>query len=228
MDMPQQGRLSVSKPHAWASRFQFEYLPQGAALTTMGVAILDHGGSHIGQLPMQGVCKMSFGVLGGGGPSSSSVHSRWWWWRQWQHHDSDKRLSLAAWCARLKNFHLPKDKVRKEGSDCMFGWCSFLPCMQLRQHQTSKENLLCQCMYSKHCRCAYVCWTALQCQKSRVPWFWTDSEHPGLFSWRPCYHGEGTHHQHQLPSQHPESLCCVQSFTNEVTGTGHLVDRTCN
>ena len=67
--------LSASKPHVWASRFLvpkfatrcrtdnnapywFKYLPPGAALSTMGAAILDHSGSHGSHLPRQGVCKL--------------------------------------------------------------------------------------------------------------------------------------------------------------------------
>ena len=45
------------------------WLVPGVAVSTMGAAILD-GGSHVCQLPRQGVCKLSIGALGG---SSSSV-----------------------------------------------------------------------------------------------------------------------------------------------------------
>ena len=38
------------------------YLPQGAALITAGAAILDHGGSHVGQLLRQGLGELSIGV----------------------------------------------------------------------------------------------------------------------------------------------------------------------
>ena len=122
-----QGRLSTSKPRSWASRFHsfniccnicplsrmgaatsdhgdshvgwFQLLPQGAILTTIRAAVLDHGGSHqltsfnicqsaalrgaaildhggryVGQLPWQGTWELSIGVPEGDRPP---VHL-WW------------------------------------------------------------------------------------------------------------------------------------------------------
>ncbi len=45
-------------------------------MSIIGAAILDYGGSHVWQLPRQGVCELSIRAIGGGGPSSSSsVHA---------------------------------------------------------------------------------------------------------------------------------------------------------
>ncbi len=48
----------------------FLFLPEGAALSTTGAAVLDHtcmAATYVGQLPGQGVCELSIGVLEGSG-----------------------------------------------------------------------------------------------------------------------------------------------------------------
>ncbi len=83
---------------------KFQYLPQGAAIrgppywpvlvfatySTEGATILDHEGSHVGQLLRQGVWELSIGVLQGV-PTTSYIHDDDGWpQQQEQHHDSDK------------------------------------------------------------------------------------------------------------------------------------------
>ncbi len=72
----EEGRLSASKPHPIVlchadhmitSCNQFQLATTRCSTDHNGAAMLDHGGSHVGQLRRQGVWELSIGLVEGGG-----------------------------------------------------------------------------------------------------------------------------------------------------------------
>ena len=74
-NVDKQGRLSESKLHAWPSWSPHAVISSNIChkVQHWGAAILDHEGSHIGQLPKQGTWELSIGVQKGTALSTVTI-----------------------------------------------------------------------------------------------------------------------------------------------------------